>query len=676
MLNKKALAATAGGAKVYVEDVFSTYLYTGNGGTQTITNDIDLSGKGGMVWVKGRSIASNNLLFDTARGAGTSASNNQALSSNLTSAEDVGSTSVDYLSTFGSTGFTVVAGDGSTSEKGTNNKNDIYTSWTFRKQAKFFDVVTYTGNGTTQNISHNLGSTPGCVIIKNTAANGDWQVWHRGATSGNYLVLNSTAAQSTSNAISKFGNNTTTVDPTSTSFTVGSETVVNKSAETYVAYLFAHDAGGFGYAGDQNVISCGSFTNDGSGNATVTLGYEPQFLLLKVTNTTSNWTMVDTTRGLVVDGTGSGDPYLYANTSAAEALTGVGNPTATGFETQGFVANATYVYIAIRRGPMKTPTDATKVFTPTVYTGTNADNRLVSTTIAPDMVWIRQRDDTVVPGMYLGSRLTGQEFLLTGANNIAASDLDSFDTQLVGGSEYGNAFSSMSGVYVGNDITRKFNANTTADNHIIHAFKRAPGFFDVVCYKGTGSNTTISHNLGVVPELILVKKRDTATENWAVYSAGIANTEFLVLNTTAAKSTGTTRWNSTTPTSSVFSIGTNAAVNTSGNAYIAFLFASLSGVSKVGTYTGNGTSQTINCGFTAGARFILIKRTDNAGDWCVFDSARGIVASSDPFIQLNSSAAEVTNEDAVDTDNTGFVVNETTEALNTNSATYIYLAIA
>ena len=108
-----------------------------------------------------------------------------------------------------------------------------------------------------------------------------------------------------------------------------------------------------------------------------------------------------------------------------------------------------------------------------------------------------------------------------------------------------------------------------------------------------------------------------------------------------------------------------------------YLFASVPGVSKVGSYTGNGSSQTINCAFTTGARFVMIKRTDSSGDWYVWDSARGIVAGNDPYLALNSTAAEVTSNDSVDTDNTGFVVNQVAASnINVNAATYIFLAIA
>jgi hypothetical protein len=115
----------------------------------------------------------------------------------------------------------------------------------------------------------------------------------------------------------------------------------------------------------------------------------------------------------------------------------------------------------------------------------------------------------------------------------------------------------------------------------------------------------------------------------------------------------------------------------SGTTDVAYLFATCAGVSKVFSYTGNGSSQTINCGFTGGARFVLIKRTDSAGDWYVWDTARGIVSGNDPHLSLNTTAAEVTSNDTIDTDSTGFVVNQVSATnVNVSSATYIGLAIA
>ncbi len=458
----------------------------------------------------------------------------------------------------------------------------------------------------------------------------------------------------------------------STNFTLATNqnATMNINGATYVAYLFAHDAGGFGDAGSDSIIKCGSYTIP-NGPLNVNLGWEPQFLLIKRTDATADWYIMDNMRGFTV----ADNPVtLIPNSSDAEGGLAKYRITNTGFGGAFDSGDSgTFVYIAIRRGPMKTPTTGTSVFSPTVYTGTNADNRLINTTIAPDMVMIRQRNDTVVPGLYVGARLTGQEFMITGSTDAGATDANSFDAQIVSTTEYGNAFSSMSGVWVGNDATRKFNANTTSNNHVIEAFKRAPGFFDVVCYTGTGANRTVSHNLSVAPELIIVKRRDT-TGDWIVYPNN--SSESLILNSTSQYGAG--YWNATSPTSSVFTVGTSSSVNASGSTYVAYLFASLSGISKVGSYTGNGSSQTINCGFTAGARFVLIKRYDGTTDWFVYDTARGIVSGNDPQLKPNSTDAEATGYDAVDPDNSGFIVNQdaTNFPINTNTATYIYLAIA
>ena len=148
----------------------------------------------------------------------------------------------------------------------------------------------------------------------------------------------------------------------------------------------------------------------------------------------------------------------------------------------------------------------------------------------------------------------------------------------------------------------------------------------------------------------------------------------LFLNTTGTQGSGYVD----TVTSTTFSFATNnGVVNSSGNTYVAYLFATCAGVSKVGSYTGTGTTLQIDCGFTTGARFVLIKRTDSTGAWYVWDSARGIVAGNDPYLLLNSTAAEVTGTDYIDTSNAGFEISSTAPAaINASAGTFIFLAIA
>jgi hypothetical protein len=209
-------------------------------------------------------------------------------------------------------------------------------------------------------------------------------------------------------------------------------------------------------------------------------------------------------------------------------------------------------------------------------------------------------------------------------------------------------------------------------------FRRAPGFFDVCCYTGTGSARTVAHNLAAVPELIIVKRR-SGTAGWPIYSAPTGINKLLFLNLTDAEQgdPSNTYWNNTLPTTSVFSLGSNTVPNLSGGTYVAYLFASCPGVSKVGSFTGTGATQVINCGFTGGARFVLIKATSTTGSWYVWDSARGIVAGNDPYLALNSTAAEVTNTDWVDTAATGFELSNAGGNLaNSSGVSYIFLAIA
>ena len=139
-------------------------------------------------------------------------------------------------------------------------------------------------------------------------------------------------------------------------------------------------------------------------------------------------------------------------------------------------------------------------------------------------------------------------------------------------------------------------------------------------------------------------------------------------------------WNNTAPTSSVFTVdgsGGRAEVNANGTAYIAYLFGTVTGVSKVGVYTGTGSNVDVDCGFSAGARLVLIKRNNDSGDWYLYDSARGIVAGNDPYNLLNSGADSVTDTDYIDPLNAGFTITSSAPAgLNASGGTYIFLAIA
>ena len=669
---KKLMMSAAGGGGLDVDEVFSTYLYDGTNddgpnAAQTITNGIDLAGEGGMVWIKARDFSANHAIVDTVRG------NTKYLESSTTSAEKT--TSVGITS-FNSNGYSL--GADNTWQFNTDNAYvSEYASWTFRKAPKFFDIVTYTGDGVAgREIAHNLGSVPGCFILKATSTTGDWIVYHRGLSdpSNKALALHLTFAE----LDNTYFNDT---DPTATHFVVGGQGLgINNSGVTYVAYLFAHNDGDgeFGPSGDQDIIKCGSYTGNGSSTGPViNLGFEPQWLLIKNASASANWELVDNMRDFRSPKINVGLQALNPNLSNAEAEGRAYGATATGFSIVDNHADVNasgnkYIYIAIRRGPLAPPEAGTEVFNPTyayefdIEGNTSSGNGIHGYLGNPTDLYIQGYLNGSSLNSIVRSRLTGGNYLVTNATNAeTTSSINFWDNNVGSGFETSNS------------------VNTSL---ITWNWKRAPGFFDAVAYTGAYGGLTINHNLGVVPEMMWVKARTGPSNvDWAVYHKDLDTDEYLFLNqSVATQGPRTIIWSDTRPTDSVFYAGgTTQDPYTSSNnyTYIAYLFASLPGISKVGSYTGNGSSmgdtQTIDCGFSSGARFVLIKRTSGTGEWFVFDTERGIVSGTDAYITLHSNAAQVSGGDYIDPHSSGFtVVQHPATETNTNGETYIFYAIA
>jgi len=636
-----AAAGNAGGDNLYVEDVFSTYLYEGTGAAHTITNGIDLDGEGGLTWIKTRNTGTSawHSLSDTERGAG------YFLRSDLTNAQ---SFDTAEFTSFNSDGFTVG------NDTQTNGSGRTYASWTFRKAEKFFDIVTYTGNGVAgREIAHNLGSAPAVIIIKSVSFANNWLYNHNfGASGYDLLYLDLTNAKSSQT----YASGAIQAQPTDSSFTLKNSSSVNGDGNTYVAYLFASDAGGFGDDGSESIIKCGSYTGNGTVGRTVDFGFEPQWVLFKRTDSADDWYLFDSMRELTTDISAR----LSPNTSDEEGRAFYYiPPNATGITfnaSSGGALNASgasYIYIAIRR-PMKTPESGTEVFNADYQGNGTTDPAYVSGFVTD--FGIRY----FTPGGASAYPITGSR--LTGTNRLTTSSTAAQVSQSSLTWDYMNGW---------------YNPDSASSLVFSHMFKRATGFFDVVAYTGTGSATTQAHNLGVAPEFIIVKQRATGGTNWRCYHSANAATNGIALNLDLQSFPSISYWNDTAPTSSVFSVGTSTQVNASGGTYIAYLFATLAGVSKVGSYTGTGSNVDVDCGFSAGARFILIKRTDSTGDWYVWDSVRGIVAGNDPYLLLNSTAAEVTSTDYIDPLSSGFTVTSSAPAaLNASGGNYIFLAIS
>ena len=616
-------------------------------------------GEGGLVWFKNRTTTgTDHNLYDTERGDLRLRSNSSGGELDQASLVSVG---------FNANGFSLNASGNYTDW---NASGEDYASWTFRKAPKFFDVVTYTGTGVARTISHNLGSVPGCIIVKRTDTGGiNWTVYHREMDANPtqparyFLELNQTGARTFDE--SAFG-----TLPTDSVFTVGTDNSTNASGGTYVAYVFAHNDGdgGFGPDGDADIIKCGSYVGNSSGDGPeIDLGFEPQWVMIKNTTNARSWFIYDSMRGMTFGGNNPSpvDQELYADDSGSEQGVNRIAPLPNGFKleyadgTQTNFSGNNYIYMAIRRGPLAQPESGTEVFD--VAFG--------------DSVWgtgeysTQHTTSNITVDMFMGQSVNGGPNY-TQNRLVDPAQYMSTDSQA--------AESTSGGWSLSNGQTGIFHDTSRTDSsRIMRMFRRAPGFFDVVAYTGDGvAGRTVSHNLGVAPEMMWVKRRNDV-ESWPVYVGLLGNDKYLQLNGIGESKTNTLWWGSTTPTTTDFTIGNDSALNSASGTYIAYLFATLPGVSKVGSFTGTGGSgQTIDCGFTSGARFVLIKRTDSStyGDWYVWDSERGIVAGNDPRLSLNTTSAEVL-ADTIDPHSSGFSTVPST-IVDQSGASYIFYAIA
>ena len=462
--------------------------------------------------------------------------------------------------------------------------------------------------------------------------------------------MDSTAAKTNA---ANYWNDTT---PTSTEFTLGDYGDTNGSGKTFVAYIFAHDDQSFGTDSDESIVKCGSYTGSSSG-VNINLGFEPQWVMVKRTDGSGSWYIMDAMRGF----TASNDPVtLKADSADAEGGLAKYRITSTGFDWNSDSGDSgqEYIYMAIRR-PNKPPTAGTDVFFLKASTE-NAANSLTPGFVPDFFIYTRPNETSFTA---FATRTRGKGNALR-PQDTAAEDVDTNNNFFHWDAPTGTFKSEWFG-------------GTTY--FLRYLFKRAPGFMDIVVYNGTGSARTVNHNLSAIPELVIVKKLNGGGTHWGVYNSFIGNTKGLNLNRDKPAESNSTSdlWNNTSPTLTNFSVNTRDAVNTSNDQYIAFLFATLSGISKVGNYTGTGNDVNVDCGFGSGARFVLIKRTDSDAEWFLFDTARGIVSGNDPYLLLSTTGAQVTNTDYIDPLNSGFTVTSSAPTgLNASGGTYIFLAIA
>jgi hypothetical protein len=618
----------------YTDDAFSTYLYTGTGAAQDIENGIDLAGEGGMVWIKSRTDAYSHSLHDT-----TASEPWHFLQSNNADARATDTANENLtISAFNSSGFVIGSGSGVNNGWGGNGSD--FTSWTFRKAPKFFDVVTWTGDGVAgREIPHNLGVEPGMVIVKSTSNDSNWIVTHA-SIPDHYLTLDTADSKESDVKM---------VTTDSTISWTGSDVYYNRLGREYVAYVFAHDDS------DESMIKCGSFSSPAKTTFEIDLGFEPEFFLVKKTSGSGHWYLIDSMRGFnSEENAGPQNRALQADTSNSESADEFYRPTARG--VQGWQLSAhDYIYLAIRR-----PNKPAEEFEPEELFQINSLNNDGHFESGWPVDFALQRNS-----------VSGTQDNWTMARLLSGKRMKANESAAIG-NETNAVFDYQDRWYKGK--------GPSADN-VSWMWRRAPGFMDVVAYTGTQVAREIPHNLESVPEMMWVKARTGGSNSWRIGGSKVGNgtNNALALNTDQAMAINNTYWNNTAQTSSVFSLGASAATNGAGVDYIAYLFASVPGISKVGSYTGNGGLVGVDCGFTNGARFVLIKRTDAAGDWMVFDTLRGITNSDSPMLALNTTNAQV-NGPYIRGWSTGFRAGTGSGGGETpaciDGAEYIYYAIA
>ena len=321
-----------------------------------------------------------------------------------------------------------------------------------------------------------------------------------------------------------------------------------------------------------------------------------------------------------------------------------------------------------------------------LWTGTGSGQTFSNFSFQPDWLWFKHRNGSSDHAIFdsvrgVNAGLTSNSTSAENTNASGSQDLVSFDSDgFTTGTpfQYGSLGSNThtivtwawrgGGSAVSNsagDITSSVSANTEAG-------------FSIVTYTGSGSNATIGHNLSSAPEFVIVKPRSHTIHSpaWPVWASAIAGTEYLDLSTTAAKATAASVWNSTIPTSSVFSVGTTSSCNSSGYTYVAYCFHSVDGYSKVGSYTGNGSSDGSFVYTGHRVAWLMVKRTDSTGNWYIMDNKRSTFNEVNNHLYPNLSQAESASSHDTDFLSNGFKARGNAADLNASGGTYIYLAFA
>jgi hypothetical protein len=321
---------------------------------------------------------------------------------------------------------------------------------------------------------------------------------------------------------------------------------------------------------------------------------------------------------------------------------------------------------------------STDYFNTKLYTGNGSTQSISSVGFQPDWVWIKYRNITENHETYDAVRgVTKAIFPDSASSEVTQSaGLTSFDSD---GFTLGNRtnLNDNSGTFVSwNWLASNTTASNTDGSITSTVSANTTSGFSIVSYTGTGANATVGHGLGAVPKMIIAK-RLTDVESWGVYHVSNGASKYMKLDENQIAETATTVWNNTTPTSSVFSLGTSGLCNFSGKDMIAYCFTEKKGFSKFGSYTGNGNADGtfVYTGFKPS--FLIVKRTDDIGGFKIFDNKRNTFNSLDKNLSADSTSAEDSGSDRLDFLSNGFKIRTTSGAYGgASGGSYIYMAFA
>jgi hypothetical protein len=570
-----------------------------------------------------------------------------------------------YTGTYGTNGFYLNFSDNS------NN-----TATTIGKD--------YSGNGnnwTPNNISVTAGATYDSMLdVPTLFADG-------GNGRGNYCTLNPLGNFSGANATMSNGNLKATQNGSSWAY---ASIAVDSGKYYFETTIDAITASNFSWIG---VVGVGSTTTS------TTYQYQRSLVDSNGSTTSVSSSTTNDVIGVALDMVNLQVSFYKNNTLLTTAASShlstklvylggyfqdVGNSCTFNFGQRPFTYTPPTGFVALNTQNLPTPTisNGANYMAATLYTGNGGTQSITNTvngiSFQPDFVWLKARSfafsnvlQDTVRGItnYLVSDLTSAE---GSGGSVTVTSVNSNGFSLGSGSSWNNNATTFVGWQWKAGTTSSSNTNGSITSTVSVGATQG---FSVVTYTGTGANATVGHGLGVAPKMVITKNRG-ATSDWAVWHTSLTSgAYYLLLDTTAAQASGTTYWNSTVPTSSVFSVGTATPTNVSTNTYVAYCFSEVAGYSKFGSYTGNGSADGpfVYCGFRP--RFVIIKRTDAVSAWDMFDTSRNTYNVVNANLVANSSGAEATYADMLhDILSNGFKVRQLSD--NASGGTYIFAAFA